>query len=139
GMPQSAKRSYPRPALGPEDRAAWYAAGYIQDDFKASPRLTLNIGVRWDANLPAKETHGLFYNFDLASGNLVVPSQDAIGRVVPTYPKNVKFITAAQAGLPDPLRHTDWNNFAPRIGFAWRPFGERFVVRSAYGIYYQQL
>ena len=42
---------------------------------------------------------------------------------------------ASQAGFPDRLRSTDRNNFAPRLGLAWRPLDERTVVRAAYGIY----
>ena len=135
GLPFRSVRSYPRVLLGPVERASWYVSGYVQDDFKMTPRLTLNFGLRWDANLPGTETHDLYYNFDPKSGNLVVPTQEAISKIVPTFPTSVKSVIASQAGFPDRLRSTDRNNFAPRLGLAWRPLDERTVVRAAYGIY----
>ena len=139
GLPFSAVRSYPRTALGSTDVSAWYAGAYFQDDFKLSPRLTLNFGVRWDISLPGTETHGLYYNFDRATGALVMPSQEVIGKVVPTFPATVKYETAAQAGFPAKLRNTDLNNFVPRLGIAWRPFDDKTVLRAAYGIYTELL
>ncbi|PYV08686.1 MAG: hypothetical protein DMG07_25095 [Acidobacteria bacterium] len=135
GLPSSSVRAYPRAALGPTQRGSWYASWYAQDDFKVSSRLTLSYGLRWDAYLPGEETHDLYYNFDPKTGNLVVPTQEAVGRIVPTFPTTVKVVTAAQAGFPSRLRNTDLNNFAPRLGLAWRPFGEKTVIRTAYGRY----
>jgi hypothetical protein len=135
GLPINSVRAYPRAALGPTQRKSWYASWYAQDDLKVSPRLTLNFGLRWDAYLPGQETHGLYYNFDPKTGNLVVPTQEAISKIVPTFPTAVKVVTAEQAGFPSRLRNTDLNNFSPRLGLAWRPFGEKTVIRTAYGIY----
>ncbi|HSQ61044.1 MAG TPA: TonB-dependent receptor, partial [Acidobacteriota bacterium] len=139
GLPYSAVRAYPRAALGSTRTHSWYSGWFVQDDFKVTPRLTLNFGLRWDTTFPGEETHGLYYNFDPGTGNLVVPSSEAIGRVIPTFPSNVTLVTVSQAGFPSRLRKTDWNNFAPRVGVAWRPFGERLVIRSAYGIYFDPL
>jgi len=135
GLPANSIRAYPRAALGPTERGSWYGSWYAQDDFKISPRLTLNFGLRWDVNLPGEETHDLYYNFDPKTGNLVMPTQDAINRIVPTFPTTVKSVTAEQAGFPSRLRNTDLNNFAPRLGLAWRPIGDKTVIRTAYGIY----
>ena len=135
GLPFTSQRDYPRAALGPTIREGWYNGWYVQDDFKVGPRLTLNFGLRWDISLPGRETHDLFYNFDPRTGNLVVPTQEAINQIVPTFPSSVTAVTADQAGFPGKLRKTDWNNFAPRLGIAWRPFGEDTVLRAAYGLY----
>jgi hypothetical protein len=139
GLPLSSVRDYPRAALGPDQRVGWYTGWYVQDDFKLSPRLTLNFGLRWDVNLPAHEIHDLYSGFDPKTGNLLVPSQEALDKVVPTFPQTITLVTAAQAGFPERLRHTDWNNFAPRIGIAWRPFDEKTVIRTGYGIYNDNL
>jgi hypothetical protein len=87
---------------------------FIQDDFKLSPRLTLNLGMRYEYTTP-------FYgsgankniNFDPASGNLVFTSDSD------------KYLTTP-----------DKNNFGPRIGFAWQAIEEKLVIRGGYGIFY---
>ncbi len=139
GLPHTSRREYPRSALGTEDRRGWYTGFFVQDDFKMTPRLTLNLGLRWDITHPVVETHGFYYNLDLATGNLVMPSQESIDRIVPTF-NTTKFVpvTGEAAGFPEHLKNTDWNNLAPRIGLAWRPFGEHTVIRAAYGIYIDQ-
>ncbi len=135
GLPFNSVRAYPRSALGPTQRESWYNGWYVQDDFKLNPRLTLNFGLRWDVYFPGRETNDLYYNFDPKTGNLVMPNQQTISRIVPTFPRTVRVVTAEQAGFPSRLRTTDLNNFAPRLGLAWRPFGEKTVIRSAYGLY----
>jgi len=139
GLPYSSVRQYPRSAFGSTYLSNWTAAWYIQDDYKISSRLTLNIGMRWDASLPGRETHDLYYNYDPATANLVVPNADALGKIVPTFPKTVKVVTASQAGYPGRLRNMDRNNFTPRVGFAWRPLDDKTVFRAAYGIYTDSL
>jgi hypothetical protein len=96
-----------------------WQAYYVNDDWKVTQRLTLNLGVRYDYFQPYKQSDDKFVNiyqngFQIAG--LVKPADSPYGR-----------------GLIAP----DRNNFGPRIGFAWRPsrFGES-VVRGGYGIYY---
>jgi hypothetical protein len=138
GLPHTSRRVYPRAALGPEDRRGWYTGLFVQDDFKITPRLTLNLGLRWDVSHPVVETNGLYYNFDPRTGNLVMPTQQAIDQIVPAFPAAITAVTAAEAGFPARLRNTDRNNLAPRLGIAWRPWGENTVIRTAYGIYIDQ-
>ncbi|MBN9658411.1 MAG: carboxypeptidase regulatory-like domain-containing protein [Acidobacteria bacterium] len=139
GAPATAVRPYPRAALGPDIKSAWYMGWWIQDDFKVNQRLTLNLGLRWDVNFPGKADGDLYYNFDPKTGNLVLPNQQAIDAIVPVFPKTIKTVTAAQAGFPSRLRKADMNNFAPRIGFAYRPWGDKTVIRGAYGIYTNEI
>ncbi len=143
GIPYTANNPYPRAELGDTDLRYWALSFYAQDDIKLTPRLTINAGLRWDATFPAQETHGLYYNVDPLTGNLIMPSQATIDRIVPSFPSrafgNVKVVTAEQAGYPSTLRNTDFNNFGPRLGIAWRPWGDKFVVRTAYGVYYDHI
>jgi hypothetical protein len=99
---------------------------YVQDDIRVLPRLTLNAGLRWEYNSPPVEIHNRFSVPDL-SANAAACSN----------PPGCWFIPAGTNGIPRATYNKDLHNFAPRIGLAWRPLKtERFVVRSAYGIFY---
>ena len=102
---------------------------YFQDDFRVTSRLTLNLGMRYEYNVPVTE----------GKNELSVP--DLSPASVTCTPKpGCQFIVAGTGGVPEATYLPDRNNFAPRVGFAWRPLGsERFVVRSGYGIYYDEL
>ncbi|MCW5980413.1 MAG: carboxypeptidase regulatory-like domain-containing protein [Bryobacteraceae bacterium] len=139
GLPHTATRPYPRALLGNDRKSAWYMGWWLQDDFKVSPRLTVNLGLRWDVNFPATAAGDTYYNFDPQSGALVLPSQQAIDSIVPVFPKTIPITTVQAAGFPERLRSTRWRYFAPRIGLAWRPWDEKTVIRTAYGIYTNEL
>lgn len=101
-------------------------AYYIQDDIRVVPRLLLNVGLRYEYNSPPVEVHDRFSVPDLSSASLGCSP----------YP-DCQFIRAGTGGIPRATYGKDLNNFAPRIGVAWRPLkSERWVVRSAYGIFY---
>jgi hypothetical protein len=106
---------------------------FVQDDWNIARRLTLNLGVRW-------EMEGLFDN---GRGDLANFYSD-LGKVVllrgqrdPRF-ANLPIVNGVDVGLsPSNYLNRDENNFAPRVGLAYRPFGNsRFVVRSSYGIFY---
>jgi hypothetical protein len=105
---------------------------YVQDAFKVSSRLTLDLGLRWERFGAANYDDGLVYNWDPASGNVLVPSK-ALNAASPLYPKTINLVTGPAAQNPS------LHNFTPRIGVAWRPFGDRFVIRGGYGIYTETL
>jgi hypothetical protein len=119
---------------------------FIQDDWKFSRRLTLNLGLRYELDLPAYDTRGSNSTFDptlYKPRPLVidgVPQGPPIGGFV--QPRNV----IAQYDLPElpkvgkrVLRSIDPNNFGPRIGFAYSPLDSgRLVVRGGYGIFYSR-
>jgi len=103
---------------------------YVQDEWKMRGNLTLNLGVRYEYVSPLTEINNRLVNLDLSPGVL----NPALGTaaVTPVQP--------GQAGpysgsLPASLLRPDRNNFAPRIGFAWKPFSKT-VVRGGYGINY---
>ena len=90
---------------------------FAMDDWKVTPNLTLNLGLRYELDNPVSEKYGNISTF--------VPSTQS-------------FITASQAGLKT-LYQTDRNNFAPRVGLAWQPFqNDKTVVKSAFGVFYQE-
>ncbi len=134
GLPTTAARAFPPIRL---DRNRWEYAGFVQDDFKISPKLTLNLGVRYEYHSPWQENHGFISAFDIKTGSMVVPDA-SIAKVSPLYPKSyLPLIGATAAGYSDKtLIKGDKNNFAPRIGLAYRPFDERTVLRAGYGVYY---
>lgn len=113
---------------------------FIQDDFKATPRLTINLGLRYEINPPYVEKQDLIASFDPYRGILTVPTEASKSGLYPGFvnSKLVPVLTAKEAGLPTrTLGYTDWNNFAPRIGVAYKLTSDsKTVLRSGYGIYY---
>ena len=114
-------------------------AAFAQDDIKLLPRLTLNVGVRYEIFGAPYEVNGRFPNFDpsLASGD--TPATGTLtGFVVPS-----NFTGAVPAGVTKLNRHSLWTtrfgDVSPRFGFAWQ-VGEHptTVVRGGYGIYFDE-
>jgi hypothetical protein len=105
---------------------------FLVDDFKVNNRLTLNLGIRWDRFGSPNYRDGLIWNWDMATGNIVIPpgTED---KVRPLYPKTINVVTGQVTQNPD------MTNFAPRVGVAWRPFGDNTVVRAGYGLYTETL
>ncbi|MGH9720054.1 MAG: TonB-dependent receptor domain-containing protein, partial [Bryobacteraceae bacterium] len=107
--------------------ASDYWGVYLQDDWKVTQKLTLNMGLRWDVDRPRTERYSRLSYFDIDA-----PSPIA-GRV-PAYPNLVgqmKFVT------PENRRQTptDRNNWGPRFGFAYQ-INQKTVFRGAYAILY---
>jgi hypothetical protein len=101
---------------------------FIQDDWRVHPRLTLNLGLRYE--LPLNWVHPADW------WGTFRPGQQS--QVIPNAPTGMVF--PGDPGVPRGLYDTDKNNFAPRIGFAWDPFGNgRTAVRGAYGIFYDTI
>jgi len=104
---------------------------YAQDEWKMRANLTLNFGVRYEYVSPLTEENNRIANLDLSPGVLLQN---------PALTPSVTPILPGQAGpysgtLPASLVRPDRNNFAPRIGFAWKP-SSKTVVRGSYGINY---
>lgn len=134
GIPTTAARAFPPVFIS---RLRWAYDFFFTDDFKVTPKLTLNLGLRYELHPSYTEANGQQSTFDIESGRIVVPN-GSLGKISPLLPRNyVDVIEARQVGLPgDRLIRTDTNNFAPRIGLAYRPWGNSTVLRAGYGIFY---
>ena len=110
---------------------------FAQDDWKVSPRLTLNLGLRYEIQKPITDKYDRLTNFLPGLNKVVVVSDRALQSTGATFTNSSRVATAAQLGLPRSLVYTNYKAWAPRFGFAWRPFGgNRTVVRGGYGIFY---
>jgi outer membrane receptor protein involved in Fe transport len=97
---------------------------FAQDNWRAGKNLTLNLGLRYEFITPFAEGNGQLANLDVA------PDFSA---VAPVLPGQAGPITGRK--FPDGLLHPDHNNFAPRVGIAWKP-RSKTVVRAGYGVNY---
>lgn len=109
-----------------------YFAGYFQDDWKVTARLTLNLGIRYDVDLPRTERFNQHSFFDIHAPSPlqgVIPASACLN--CGDLRGQMKFVT------PENRRQTptDRNNWGPRFGFAYN-FASNMVLRGAYGIAY---
>ena len=105
-------------------------AVYALDDFKVTPRLTLNLGLRYELFTTIKETNNNQATFDFASLSLIAPSGQN-RQLTPTLATELTIQNNGSRGLI----HPDLNNFAPRIGFSYQ-INDKTVLRGGYGIFY---
>jgi hypothetical protein len=99
-----------------------YYGAYIQDDWKVTPKLTLNLGLRWEIDTPRWERNNRQSGFDPNSINPVSGTRGIV-----TF--------AGVSGVSKYSHNHDWNNFGPRFGFAYL-VRSGFVLRGGYGIAY---
>jgi outer membrane receptor protein involved in Fe transport len=103
----------------------WYLSLFAQDDFRLSPRVTLNLGLRYDLQFP--------FTDPLDRKLAYVPGQKST--VSPSSPQGLLF--PGDTDIPRGIASTDWNNLAPRLGIAWDPKGDgRMSVRAGFGVFY---
>jgi hypothetical protein len=134
GLPNTVTRVDPYPT----QYGRWNNwAGYAQDDFKVTTRLTLSYGLRYEYNSPITMRDDNFYSFDPATASLLVPSQDSLRLFSAAFPRTVPVLTGDQLGLGRTLRRGDKNNFAPRAGFSYQMGSNaKTVLRGGWGVYY---
>ncbi len=120
---------------------------FLHDDWKLSQKLTLNLGLRYELDLPPYETRGAIGTFDPA---LYQPRMEVDAGGNPVGPPVGGFVQAANvipqydlAEVPDVgkrlFTNVDPNNFGPRVGFAYSPFDSgRLTLRGGYGIFYSR-
>jgi hypothetical protein len=103
----------------------WVTAGYAQDEFRITPRLTLNLGLRYEVNTPYTDIRNRM--------NAWEPGKQSV--VYPQAPEGLLF--PGDPGVPAGIAPVDYHEFMPRVGLAWDPFGgNKTIVRAGYGIFY---
>jgi hypothetical protein len=119
-------------------------SAFLADDWQVSPSLTVNAGVRYEFFGWPIELDGRIGNVDFEA--ITNTENPAPGLIVPNNVRDTGFaaidgaIAASQrADNGHTLKGQDWNNVAPRVGFAWRPgINGRWVVRGGYGLFYDR-
>ncbi|MDQ2921871.1 MAG: TonB-dependent receptor [Acidobacteriota bacterium] len=130
GMPFQADRNLGEPFHNAKTFSSGY---YFQDDWKITPKLTLNLGLRYELNLTPIENVNKMASFDPTTNTIRV----AGGQEAFINPVTKLLELRPRPGIGARLWETDKNNFAPRIGLAWRPFGgTKTVIRAGFGTFY---
>lgn len=102
------------PPFGTVGTRNWENAAFVQDDWRATRKLTFNLGLRYEYFTNPTEQYARQANFDIATGRLILAADKS-----------------------DSLTNTDKNNFSPRVGFAYDIGGDgKSVIRGGYGIFY---
>jgi hypothetical protein len=105
----------------------WTYALFAQDDFRIHPRVTLNLGLRWDVQTPPTDPFDREATFKLG-----VQSQVLKGSNIPTG-----LLVVGDPGVGRGIVQTELHHFSPRIGLAWDPFGDgKTSVRTGAGVFY---
>jgi Carboxypeptidase regulatory-like domain len=136
GAPTGAGNGYTQAAVQLLDSRTRYAGAYVQDSWKATPNLTLNLGLRWEMSMPWYDTQGKIQTWVKGEQSTVFPTSPQ-GLVYPGDP-----------GIPKTLAPTRYDNLGPRLGLAYSPsfsdgvLGKVFggpgksSIRASYGLYY---
>jgi Carboxypeptidase regulatory-like domain len=128
-------------------------AFFGQDDWKVTPNLTLNFGLRWEYHPSFQDHNYNLANFDpnytsvqngvTVRGAVILPSQKTYSILNPGFVESIAptpVMLASQLGIPSNLRFPNYTDFAPRFGFAWRVFGDnKTVIRGGYGRFIEAL
>ncbi|MBV8867484.1 MAG: TonB-dependent receptor [Acidobacteriaceae bacterium] len=103
----------------------WIGAGYAQDEWRVTPKLTVSYGLRYEINTPYTEIRNRM--------NAWAPGQQST--VMPDAPQGLLF--PGDKGVPAGIAPVSYREIMPRIGLAWDPTGSgRTSIRAAYGIFY---
>jgi hypothetical protein len=136
GAPTGSGGGYTQAATQLLDSRTRYGGAYVQDTWKATPNLTVNLGLRWEVSMPWYDTQGKIQTWVKGEQSTVFPLSPQ-GLVYPGDP-----------GIPKTLAPTRYNNFGPRLGIAYSPsfsdgvLGKIFggpgksSIRASYGLYY---
>jgi hypothetical protein len=141
GYPSSGSRDFPRNLFGETINNYHF---YLQDDFKVSSRLTLNLGLRYEFNPQPAYFQNQSSWFNPATGLIAVSLYNGAPNLTTQQVAQFAyaqfrpfFVTPQQAGVPNGLLYNQYNNWAPRVGLAYRPSNDnKTVIRAGGGIFY---
>jgi hypothetical protein len=114
----------------PTAQSAGYAGTYVNDDWRVSRKLTLNFGLRWDADIPRTDRFNRINWLDLGAPAPIADNP----QVKAVFPNLQGLMQFATPGDRTPY-NGDWHNFQPRFGFAYA-LNNKTSIRGAYGIFY---
>lgn len=113
---------------------------FVNDDYKITRSLTLNLGLRYEIDKPPVDRYDRMSNFIPGLNKIVITSDRNIpdlAQLLADANLTDRVALARDFDLPRSLVFADYTNLAPRVGFAWRPFGgQKMVLRGGYGIFY---
>jgi hypothetical protein len=117
---------------------AWRIGTYVQDDWRVTPHLTLNLGLRYELLTPPTESSNRLSNLDLTTGDIILPcnnGQPSSRADLSRFPQ-FTFVCNGDVGLGKGLTKSDYNDWGPRLGFAYSTLKGKWVLRGGYGIFY---
>ena len=129
--------------------STWVFGFFLQDDWKITPNLTLNLGVRYDFQTDLVSENNRFSRYNVATGNIEIvgkasdlrdisrPDNPLSTNFSPAIQDLAKTVTFADLGRRSMTTH-DRNDIAPRIGLAYSMFNDRVVLRTGYGVYFNE-
>jgi hypothetical protein len=138
GLPDNAQRDPGAPWWGAYGN---WPAWFYQDNYRVTQNLTLNLGMRYEINGFYSGQRGQMSGFNSTTGKIIIPSNfDVTARpisktLLPLYQDRIVYSNSL--GLPISVINPDRKDFAPRIGFAWKPFGkDKWALRAGYGLFW---
>ena len=118
----------------------WYYSFYIQDNWRVTNKRTLNLGLRYELDLPYRDRHDAIVNFDFAWDHSYQPVPVRLGEGDPnegsqgfSWPDEVGYVRDGRFG--DRAYRTDKNDWAPRVGIAYQ-LTPKTVIRTGAGVYF---
>ena len=125
--------SFTQQGIQYDDERYHYVGVYAQDNWKVTPRLNINYGLRWEPYIGGAMATGYVQHFSQTLFNENVHST-----IYPNAPAGLQFPGDPGFNTNDRPSHTHLNDFAPRLGVVWDPKGDgRMTIRAAWGIFYE--
>jgi hypothetical protein len=119
------------------DVAGWQVGPFFQDDWKVSPNLTINLGLRWDPNTPPVTKNGRGSAWVPGAATVAGFANSNPGKQSTVYPNApAGLLFPGDPGVPNTLMNSDYGYWEPRIGLAWQPkFLPKTVVHAGFGLF----